>query len=248
MAKTLSSISLDAPDAPVSASVNDTFAFSGTPGFTGSGGVARYDWKWEVDDGGGYVTIAASGTGLVTSGTNPEVNSNSQTQNSITVSCDSVGSYTIRMAGAPSTGGSYTVVSATQTVEVAAGAQNITGALYTDTDTFFAATIGRGAVGITGTLYEDGDTFFAATVNASYPITGALYADDDTFHQAAVAVGAVTISGALYSDDDTFYAASVASGGSTQDITGALYTDTDSFFAATVLAGRLQHRSKACLR
>ena len=123
MAKVLSSISLDAPASPVSASVNDTFAFSGTPSFAGGGGVQRYDWKWEVNDGGGYVTIVASGTGLITAGTNPIINTNSQTQNSITVTCDQAGSYTIRMAGAPSSGGSYTVVSATQTVEVSAQAQ-----------------------------------------------------------------------------------------------------------------------------
>ena len=118
MAKVLTSISLDAPTGSVSASVDDTFAFSGTPGFTGSGGVQRYDFQWQVDGGGGYVAIGASGTGLITAGTNPVTNSNSQTQNSVTVSCESAGSYTIRMAGAPTTGGSYTIFSATQTVEV----------------------------------------------------------------------------------------------------------------------------------
>jgi len=118
VAKVLNSISLDAPAAPVTADVNDTFDFTGTPGFAGGGGVQRYDWKWEVDDGGGFVTIGASGTGLITADTNPLVNSNSQTANSITVTCDQAGSYTIRMAGAPTTGGSYTVFSATQTVEV----------------------------------------------------------------------------------------------------------------------------------
>ncbi|MFZ9979557.1 MAG: hypothetical protein ACO3HN_06395 [Opitutales bacterium] len=118
MARVLNSISFGAPAAPVSASVSDTFAFTGTPGFTGSGGVQRYDWKWEVDDGGGYVTIASSGTGLTTSGTNPLVNTNSSTANSITVSCDAPGSYTIRMAGAPTSGGSYTVFSSTQSVTV----------------------------------------------------------------------------------------------------------------------------------
>lgn len=121
MAKVLTSISLDAPASPVSAGVNDTFAFSGTPGFTGSGGVQRYDFKWEVNDGGGYVTIGASGTGLITAGTNPIVNTNSQTQNSITVTCDQAGSHTIRMVGAPVSGGAYTVLSATQTVEVSSG-------------------------------------------------------------------------------------------------------------------------------
>jgi len=118
VARVLNSISLDAPAAPVTADVNDTFDFTGTPGFAGGGGVQRYDWKWEVDDGGGFVTIGASGTGLITAGTNPLVNSNSQSPNSITVDCEDAGSYTIRMAGAPDTGGSYTVFSATQTVEV----------------------------------------------------------------------------------------------------------------------------------
>jgi hypothetical protein len=125
MAKVLNSISRDAPAAPVSAAVNDTFAFSGTPGFTGTGGVQRYDFKWEVDSGGGYVTIGASGTGLITAGTNPVVNTNSQAQQSITVTCDQAGSYTIRMVGAPTSGGSYTVLSSTQTVEVSAPANVI---------------------------------------------------------------------------------------------------------------------------
>jgi hypothetical protein len=120
MAKVLNSISLDAPAAPVDAAVNDTFAFSGTPSFAGGGGVQRYDFQWEVDAGGGYVAVGASGTGLITAGTNPITNANSQTQNSITVTCDEAGSYTIRMAGAPVSGGSYTVFSATQTVEVSA--------------------------------------------------------------------------------------------------------------------------------
>src|SRR3990167_8284063 len=84
MAKVLSSISFNAPAAPVSANVSDIFAFSGTPGFTGTGGVQRYDFKWEVDDGGGYVTIAAA-TGLTTAGTNPVSNTNSQAAQSITV-------------------------------------------------------------------------------------------------------------------------------------------------------------------
>jgi len=129
MAKVLDSISLDAPAAPVTADVTDTFAFSGTPAFSGSGGVTRYDFKWEVDDGGGYVTIGASGTGLITADTNPVTNSNSQAQQSITVTCDTSGSYTVRMAGAPATGGSYTVFSATQTVEVSAGPELHSGTL-----------------------------------------------------------------------------------------------------------------------
>lgn len=118
MAKVLTSISLDAPTGTVSASVDDTFAFSGTPGFTGTGGVQRYDFQWQVDGGAGYVTMGASGTGLITADANPVTNSNGATQKSITVSCESAGSYTIRMAGAPITGGAYTIFSSTQTVEV----------------------------------------------------------------------------------------------------------------------------------
>lgn len=127
MAKTLNGISRDSPAAPVEASVDDTFAFAGTPSFSGTGGVNRYDFKWEVDAGAGYVTIGASGTGLITAGTNPVTNSNAQTQQSLTVTCAAAGSYTIRMAGAPATGGNYTVFSATQTVEVtaAAGTDNL---------------------------------------------------------------------------------------------------------------------------
>jgi hypothetical protein len=122
MARVLNSITLDAPASPVSADVSDTFPFTGTPGFTGGGGVQRYDFKWQVDSGGGYVTIGASGTGLITADTNPVINTNSSSPNSITVSCDQPGSYTIRMVGAPTSGGSYTVLSSTQTVEVAAAA------------------------------------------------------------------------------------------------------------------------------
>jgi hypothetical protein len=76
--------------------------------------------KWEVDAGAGFVTIASSGTGLTTADTNPLVNSNSASANSITVDCAEAGSYTIRVSGAPTSGGSYTVVSSTQTVEVSA--------------------------------------------------------------------------------------------------------------------------------
>jgi len=128
MAKVLSAISLDAPSSPVSANVNDTFEFTGTPSFGGGGGVQRYDFKWEVDSGGGFVTIG-TGTGLDTSGTNPLVNTNSQTANSITVDCSEAGSYTVRIVGAPTSGGSYTVVSATQTVEVSSGPEEHFGTL-----------------------------------------------------------------------------------------------------------------------
>lgn len=141
MAKVLSSISLDAPASPVTASTNDTFAFSGTPSFSGGGGVQRYDFKWQVDAGGGYVTIGASGTGLITAGTNPVINTNSQSQNSITVTCDAVGSYTIRMAGAPTSGGSYTVLSATQTVEVSDASVTVTPDTAALTTQTFAPTV-----------------------------------------------------------------------------------------------------------
>src|SRR3990167_10431420 len=99
MARVLTSITLSAPAAPVNAALNDQFTFTGTPGLTGGGGVQRYDMKWEVDSGGGFVTIASSGTGLTTASTNPLVNTNSATANSITVDCSAVGSYTIRIVG-----------------------------------------------------------------------------------------------------------------------------------------------------
>ena len=118
MAKVLTSISFDNPTGPLSIAPSDTFSFTGTPTLTGGGGVQRYDWKWEVNDGGGYVTIASSGTGLTTADTNPIINTNSQSANSITVTATDAGSYTIRMAGAPTSGGSYTVFSSTQTVTV----------------------------------------------------------------------------------------------------------------------------------
>jgi hypothetical protein len=129
VARVLSSIAVTAPTGPVSAGVNDAFDFVGTPTLSGGGGVQRYDFRWEVDDGGGFVPIAASGTGLNTAGTNPLVNTNSQTANTLNVVCTTPGSYTIRMVGAPTSGGSYTVVSATQTVEVSAGAEEHSGTL-----------------------------------------------------------------------------------------------------------------------
>lgn len=120
MARVLSSITVDQPTDAITPAVDDTFTFEGTPGFTGSGGVTRYDFKWEVDAGAGYVTIASSGTGLTTADTNPLVNSNSASANSITVTVAEAGTYTIRMVGAPATGGSYTVISATRSVTVSA--------------------------------------------------------------------------------------------------------------------------------
>jgi hypothetical protein len=141
MAKVLTSIALTAPAAPVDASVNDQFTFTGTPGFTGTGGVQRYDMKWEVDSGGGFVTIASSGTGLTTASTNPLVNSNSASANSITIDCSEVGSYTIRIVGAPTSGGSYTVISSTQTVEVTDASVLVTPDVLALTTATFAPTV-----------------------------------------------------------------------------------------------------------
>jgi len=115
MTKVLSSISLDSPTSPVSASTGNTFTFSGTPTSTGTGGAQAYDLVFQVDPGTGYVTIAASGTVLTTASTNPITATKATTQQSATISCDVAGSYTIRIAGAPTSGGSLTVFSATQT-------------------------------------------------------------------------------------------------------------------------------------
>jgi hypothetical protein len=168
MAKVLTSISFDAPAAPVTADVSDTFAFTGTPGFTGTGGVQRYDFKWEVDDGGGFVTIAATGTGLITAGTNPVINTNSSTANSITVTCDQVGSYTIRMAGAPTSGGSYTVLSATETVTVSDPNVTVTpGVIALTLATFAAVVTATANVTVTPTTQALTLTTFAPTVTAT---------------------------------------------------------------------------------
>jgi hypothetical protein len=145
--RALNSITVNAPTGSVSANVNDTFDFTGTPGFSGSGGVNRYDFKWEVDGGGGYVTIASSGTGLTTAGTNPVTNSNSTSSHTISVTCASAGSYTIRMVGAPTTGGSYTVTSATRSITVSAQAITGTGALNAQAST----ASGAGVSSSTGT-------------------------------------------------------------------------------------------------
>jgi len=193
MAKTLNSITVDAPTGSITPSVNDTFAFTGTPGFSGTGGVNRYDFKWEVDNGGGYVTIASSGTGLITSSTNPVVNSNSQAAQSITVTCDESGSYTIRMVGAPATGGSYTVISATRSVTVSAGAITGTLAVTESADTLSAS----GDVLVEGTLVatEAADTFSAS---GDVLVEGTLAATEaaDTF-EAEGTVGDATVTGTL---------------------------------------------------
>lgn len=226
MAKVLSSIAFNAPAAPVTANVSDTFAFTGTPGFTGTGGVQRYDFKWEVDDGGGYVTIAASGTGLITSGTNPIINTNAQTAQSITVTCDQVGTYTIRMVGAPTSGGSYTVLSTTETVTVSVpqgGDGNATltlGALGFAADgTYEASSPAQGGEGnAVLTLAALG---FAASGDYIAPVTGeagfslgALGFDADGDYEAppppgAVAGAAVFALAALGFDGDGDYLAPV---------------------------------------
>jgi hypothetical protein len=193
MAKVLTSITVDAPTGAITPAVDDTFAFTGTPGFTGSGGVQRYDFKWEVDDGGGYVTIGAAGTGLITADTNPLVNANSQTANSITVTCDEAGSYTIRMVGAPTTGGSYTVVSDTRDVTVSAAA--ITGDLAAIDGADTAAASGDVLVQGTMAATDAADT---AAVAGDVLVQGDLTATDgaDTF-AATGTVGAATITGDL---------------------------------------------------
>lgn len=181
MSKTLSSITVNSPSGSVSAAVNDTFSFQGTPGFSGTGGVSRYDWKWEVDSGGGYVTIASSGTGLTTFDTNPVTNSNSQSANSITVTCTDAGSYTIRMAGAPATGGSYTVFSATRSVTVSQAARTGSmAAVESGADTF----AGAGTIAIAGsaTATESGSDTLAGI--AELIVTGSIVVSEsgsDTF-------------------------------------------------------------------
>lgn len=186
MAKVLSSISRDAPASPVEANVSDTFAFSGTPTFSGGGGVQRYDFKWQVDGGGGYVTIGASGTGLITADTNPVSNTNSQSQHSITVTCDEAGTYTVRMAGAPTSGGSYTVLSATQTVTVSEVAG--TDDLLADDLTVSAPTLTSAALGQTHALLADDIAAGAPTLtSAALGQIHALLADE-------VAAGTPTLS------------------------------------------------------
>ena len=142
MARVLNSISLDAPTSDPNALVGATFSFDGTPGFSGTGGVQRYDFYWQVDDGGGYVTIAASGTGLTTADTNPLVNTNSATQNSITVTCSAAGTYTVRMAGASTSGGAIDTFSSTQAVTVTALEINADAGAYSISGTDLVPGIG----------------------------------------------------------------------------------------------------------
>jgi hypothetical protein len=207
MAKVLNSISLDDPASPVTADVNDTFAFTGSPGFAGGGGVQRYDFKWEVNLGLGFFPIGASGTGLITADTNPLENSNSQTQNSITVTCDEAGSYTIRMVGAPSTGGSYTVVSATETVEVSAAAGTddlLADDVATGTPTLTSAAIGQAHVLSADDVATDPPTLTSAALGQVHALT----ADD-------VAAAAPTLSTPALAEaggDDELTADDIAAG------------------------------------
>jgi hypothetical protein len=216
MAKVLSSIFMDAPASPVDAAVNDTFAFTGTPGVTGSGGQQRFDFKWEVDSGGGFVTIAAAGTGLITADTNPIINTNSAAQKSITVTCDEAGSYTIRMAGAPTSGGSYTVLSATQTVEVAAAA-NVTvtpGVIALVLATFAAVVTATANITVTPTTKALSLTTFAPAVTVT---------QNQTVTPTTKALSLTT------------FAPTVSIGGS-QTVTPTTATLTTAVFAPTVTA------------
>ena len=239
MPKVLNSISLDAPSSPVSANQTDTFAFTGTPGFSGSGGVQRYDWKWEVDSGGGYVTIASSGTGLTTADTNPLINTNSQSANSITVTCTDSGTYTIRMVGAPTSGGSYTIISATQSVTVAAGAQTLTqDARFDNSNTFYSATVTVGAVTLTPSLYSNTQTFYSPTVAGVGPpqeLTPSLYTNTETFYTHTVAAGAVTLLPSLYTNDNTIYSATVTTGPVT--LQPALYSNSQTYYTHNIAIG-----------
>lgn len=222
MAKVLSSISRDSPASPLSVNTGSTFSFAGTPTLTGSGGVQRYDFKWEVDSGSGYVTIGAA-TGLTAAGTNPLVNSNSQTQNAITVTCSDAGSYTIRMVGAPVSGGSYTILSATQTVTVALGA--ITGTLAATEAGADTASL-SGTVAIAGSLAatEGGsDTFAGTGTVGGTDITGTLAATESGSDTATFS-GMVLLQGLLAateSGSDAFAASGTVSDAQ-NDITGAL--------------------------
>lgn len=184
MAKVLTAITVDAPTGSISVAPSDTFAFTGTPTLTGGGGVQRYDFKWEVNDGGGWVTIASSGTGLITSNTNPVVNTNSQSANSITVTADAAGTYTIRMVGAPTSGGSYTVISATRSVTVL-NAYALTANSGTYSQTGQAATVlkthvlpaNNGSYSLTGQAstidYVPGPSGYEITADSgTYSITG----------------------------------------------------------------------------
>jgi len=225
MAKVLNSISLDAPASPITPAVNDTFAFSGTPGFTGTGGVQRYDFKWEVNkNGAGYVTIAASGTGLITSGTNPLVNTNSQTQNSITVQVESSGSYVIRMAGAPTSGGSYTVFSSTQSVTVAATHNLLADDIATGTPTLTNAALGQ----THGLLADDVATPSPTLTQAALGQTHALLADDVATSSPTLTTATLQIVTPLFADD-------VATGAPT--LTNAALGQTHVLLADSIVVG-----------
>jgi hypothetical protein len=245
MPKVLSSIAVNAPAGAVNAATNDTFSFAGTPSFSGSGGTQRYDLKFEVNNGGGYVTIGA-GTELTTAGTNPVVNSASTAQSAITVTCSQAGSYTIRISGAPTTGGSYTVLSATRAITVSAAAiAGTMAATETGSDTAsssgavavsgaFSASeagldvlAGAGALAVGGGLAaaEVGADTFAGTIGqpAIVGVFDAIEAGSD----AASISGALAVGGALAgaeSGSDAF----VGSGGS------ALASATGTLVAAEI--------------
>lgn len=216
MAKVLTAISLNSPASPLNVNVNDTFSFAGTPTLSGGGGVQRYDFRWEVDSGGGFVPISGS-TGLTTANTNPLVNTNSQAQNAITVTCAEAGSYTIRMAGAPTSGGSYTIFSATQSVTVTLAA--ITGTMAAQESGSDAAAA-SGTVTVAGAMAasESGSDTFAGTGGSSGSVTGTLAATESGTDSAS-ATGAVAVNGA---------GSAVESGG-----------DTATFAGMTLLRGLL---------
>lgn len=176
MTKVLSSISRDSPAATLSANTGDTFAFTGTPTLTGSGGAQRYDFRWMVNPGSGYVPIDGT-TGLSTADTNPLVNTNSQTANSITVTCSTAGSYTIRMEGAPTSGGSYTVLSPTASITVTSAAVThaTTVALAGPGSTVSGSAVHNVPHGTTGALTGQGSTVAgSAALTRSHATSGTL--------------------------------------------------------------------------
>lgn len=206
MAKVLNSITLDAPAAPITPAILDTFTFTGTPGFTGSGGVQRYDQIWQVNkDGAGYVTIAASATGLITASTNPLSNTNSQSANSITVEVESAGSYVIRMQGASTSGGAYDVTSGTQTVTVSAPIHATTGVL-----TGQGSTVAGTAARVAGPV--------------THATTGVLTGPGTTVTGSATRFRVMATSGALTGPGSTVVGTAARSGGTVEHATSGVLT------------------------
>ena len=72
MAKTLSSVTLTAPAGAINANAGDTFTFTATPGFSGTSAVNRYDLKFEVNNGGGFVATVPDLPGCMSDGETPE--------------------------------------------------------------------------------------------------------------------------------------------------------------------------------